>query len=212
MPDNNHRHAAFCWAVLVLLIWAGSGRAQVTEVVVGVTPNCPYGLSACWAGAYDALGRLEGVKSVARTPDAFNCTAHVYLNHKGLPPIETWSKQFAAAVEDAYVFRGVEVTVKGVVEEKDGRLRLRVAELQEAVSLEPLQQKLQWNFKKRAYRQPEPDERDAHRDLALKRKAANLASLSVEVTGPIRLTSQGAVMEVREFFVLPPEQKRRQQN
>jgi galactose oxidase len=210
MSVNKAPRDSFWLAASAFFLALTPAEAQVTEVVVGVTPNCPYGLSACWAGAYDALGRLEGVKSVARTPDAFNCTAHVHLNHQGLPHVEAWAKHFASAVDDAYTFRGVEVTIKGLVDEKDGRLTVRAPGLQEVVTLGPLQQKLQWNFKKRSFRQPEPDERDAHRDLVLKKKTAHGKAFSVEVTGPIRRTDQGVVLEVREFFVLPLERNTRQ--
>src|SRR5258705_9856684 len=45
--------------------------AQVTEVVVGITPTCPYGISACSAVANEALGQLEDVESVAKIPDSY---------------------------------------------------------------------------------------------------------------------------------------------
>ncbi len=33
-----------------IALWAERAGAQVSEVVVGITPTCPYGLVACWAG------------------------------------------------------------------------------------------------------------------------------------------------------------------
>ena len=97
-------------------------RAQVREVVVGVTPTCPYGLMACWAGAYEALVRIDGVESVEKTPNAYNCTASVRLKGNGLPDPDKWASQFKAMVDQAYGFRGVEVTVSGQLE---GRRRPR---------------------------------------------------------------------------------------
>ena len=58
------------YALLALAVWAEPAGAQVSEVVVGITPTCPYGLVACWAGAYDAVMRIEGVESV----DHSRCT------------------------------------------------------------------------------------------------------------------------------------------
>ena len=37
-------------AATAILHGAGPIRAQVTEVVVGITPHCPYGFPGCWAG------------------------------------------------------------------------------------------------------------------------------------------------------------------
>jgi hypothetical protein len=200
------RGAHLAVAGLVLALAAAPARAQVTEVVVGVTPTCPYGISACWAGAYEGLGKLEGVKSVARQPDAFNNTAHVYLKYRGLPDPAAWAKQFQdpeKGVGNAYKFRGVEVTVKGNVEEQGGKLVVRVPGLKQPLPLLPLTEKLQWNFKKAAARQPEPDERDAHQQLTAARQKAR-GTFRVEVTGPLRAAEGGPGLEVREFFALPP--------
>jgi len=193
------------FAALVLLLRAAPAGAQVKDVVVGVTPTCPYGLSACWAGAYEGLGHLEGVESVAAAPDAYNCTAHVHLKGKGLPDLDKWPEQFKAAVGDAYVFRGVEVTAKGSVSEKDGNLVLDVPGLGRPFSLAPLEHKLQWNFRKGSARQPEEDEKNAYRQLAAKSKDAKSGGLRVEVTGPLRATGKGLTLEVREFFLVTPE-------
>lgn len=43
--------------------------AAGTKVVVGLAGTCPYGIAACWGGANEALGRLEGVQSVDPIPD-----------------------------------------------------------------------------------------------------------------------------------------------
>jgi len=192
-------------SVLALILWAGPANAEVTEVVVGVTPTCPYGISACWAGAYAALGRLDGVGSVTRAPDAYNCTAHVYLKDSGLPNLEKWAEQFKSLVGGAYVFRGVEVTIKASVNEKDGGLVLQTPGITRPVTLARLQHKLQWNFKKASPRQPEQDERDAYQQLAAAKKEAKVSAFRVMVTGPLRMTDKGIVLEIREFFLVSPE-------
>ena len=183
-------------ALAALALWPAAAGAQVREVVVGVTPNCPYGIKACWAGAYEALGRLEGVRAVATSPDAYNCTATVRLEGKGLPDPVKWADQFKAAVDKAHVFRGVEVTVEGSLEKTDDGFVVRVPGIATPLRLAPLEHKLQWNFKKGAARQPEPDERDA---LAAANKYAKGEPVKVSVTGPLLKKEDRYTLEVREF-------------
>ena len=64
-------------------------------------------------------------------------------------------------MDRAYIFRGIEVTVQGVVEKADDGLAIRVPGVEVPLRLAPLRNKLQWNFKKDAARKPEPDEKDA---------------------------------------------------
>ncbi len=173
---------------------------QVHEVVVGVTPTCPYGIKACWAGAYHALGRIDGVESVATTPDAYNCTASLRLKPEAVPDPERWAARFKAIVDKAYVFRGVEVTVEGTVERAGDGLIMRVPGIAAPFELTPLRHKLQWNFKKGAARQPEPDERDAMAQLVIGTKDAGNSPFKVQVTGPFSHTDHGYSLEVREFI------------
>ena len=151
-------------AAMALLHGAGPIRAQVTEIVVGITPHCPYGFPGCWAGAKEALETLDDILIVASTPDRFNCTARVTLKHDGLPDLVKWPKQFNSMVGQAHTFRGVEVTVMASVVKKNEQLILKTPGLRQEITLEPLQNKLQWNFKKNAPRQPEPDERKRMRN------------------------------------------------
>jgi hypothetical protein len=191
------------WLALTALVaQACPTQGQVTRVDVGVTPTCPYGTDfPCWPGAKEALSELRGVRSVTSVPDSYNCTARVFLGHQGLPDVADWSTKFKNMVDRAYVFRGVEVTIHGSVESEDSKLVLRAPGLRQAVLLAPLQNKLQWNLRKNAARQPEPDERKAYRKLAAAlRKTKNL---QVELTGPIRPGENGTILEVREFFVIP---------
>jgi len=184
---------------LALALCPDPAVAQVNEVVVGVTPTCPYGIRACWAGAHDALGRIDGVQSVSTMPDAYNCTASLRLKPQTLPDPDRWEATFKSVVDKAYVFRGVELTVEGTVEKAGDGLALRVPGIPQPIALAPLSHKLQWNFKKAAARQPEPDERDAMAHLALKAKDAGDAPFRVQVTGPFKHTDHGYALEVREF-------------
>lgn len=192
------------WALAALALWPAAAGAQVREVIVGVTPNCPYGIKACWAGAYEALGRLEGVHSVATSPDAYNCTATIRVKGDGLPDPAKWADQFKAAVDKAHVFRGVEVTVAGTLEKTDDGFAVRVPGIAAPLRLAPLEHKLQWNFKKGAARQPEPDEKDAHAAIAGERKDAEEGAVKVTVTGPLVKKGDLYTLEVREFARLNP--------
>jgi galactose oxidase len=190
--------------ILVPALWAGSAKAEVNEVVVGITPNCPYGLGACWAGAYEALSRLEGVASVTTVPDNYNCTATVRLKHKGLPDPGRWVSQFKSIVGESYGFRGIELTVVGSIVRKDNHLVLQAPGVVQPITLAPLRHKLQWNFRKAAARQPEPDEQAGYDQLDAKFKEAKTGTLRVQISGPFQKTANGVSLEVREFFLLVP--------
>jgi galactose oxidase len=195
------RLALASYALLALALCAERAGAQVTEVVVGITPTCPYGLVACWAGAYDAVMRMDCVESVDKTPNAYNCTASVQLKDDSLPDPDKWAEQFKKTVDQAYGFRGVEVSISGTVEARDGVLALRVPGIDRPIELEPLRHKLQWNAAKASPRQPEPDEREAHQQLAIRAKESKVSPLKVHVTGPLTKSRDGYVLEVREVIV-----------
>lgn len=192
-------------AVLVLALGANPARAQVQEVVVGITTTCPYENAiegGCWSGAYHALLQLDGVKSVDKAANGYNCTARVYLSKDGLPDPDKWAAQFKKSVDQAYTFRGVEITASGTVSGDGNGLVLRIEGVEGPIALRALEHKLQWNSKKNAARQPEPDERDALDQLAAKIKGAKGADLKAKVTGPLVKTATGYTLEVRESISL----------
>jgi hypothetical protein len=181
-----------------------TAAAEVKEVIVGVTMTCPYENAIegnCFSGAHLALLQIEGVKSVDQRADSYNCTARVQLEKNALPDPDEWKKQFTDRVGQACLFRGIEVTVVGAVEASDGGLALRVGGIERPIKLQPLQHKLQWNARKGAARQPEPDERDAYDQLFAKKDAPGNQLSSVRVTGPLLKTETGLTVEVREFFL-----------
>lgn len=187
-----------------LLVLAGSlvGPAafgQVKDVVVGVTPTCPYGLSACWGGAREALLKLDGVAAVEAAPDKYNCTAQVRLKGNALPDVEKWKDQFQAGVGKVYEFRGVEATVEGVVRVEGDTVTIDVPGVPTPIRLAPLKNKLQWNFRKKAARQAEPEEASAFETLsAVVRQREKAATVSL--TGALGKDKAGPTLEVREFF------------
>jgi hypothetical protein len=189
--------------LLALALGAEPAEAQFREVVVGVTTTCPYENAiegSCWSGAYFALMKLEGVKAVDESANGYTCTARVYLKEMALPEPEKWAKQFKENVGQTYIFRGVEATVTGSVESHDSGPVLRVSGLDQPIALRPFEHKLQWNARKGAARQPEPDERVAYQQLATRVKDATEKGLKVVVTGPLTRTESGYDIEIREFF------------
>ena len=175
------------------------------EITVGITPTCPYGMTACWQSAAQAVAKLERVQKVASVPDAYNCTAQVWLKAgAGLPDLKKWQEHFRAMVGESYVFRGVEATLAGKLEQKKGALILQSEALAQPIRLVSLKNKMQWNFAKQRARGPEEDEQTACEQLEVAIKAAKDKPLEVRVTGPIQDSDGGTVLEVREFFTLTP--------
>jgi galactose oxidase len=195
-----------CLGLFAFFLGEGDAAAQVKDVVVGITATCPYGISACWAGAYEALTHLDGVESVDKNPDSNTSTAHIHLRSKALPDPEKLRTQFESLVGKAYLFRGVEITVEGSVKERNGDMTVELPDAKESLRLAALKTKVQWNFQKQHTRGPETEERTAFQDLISKEKETMSTKATshpvVRVTGPLKMTDRGPVMEVREFSEL----------
>ncbi len=172
--------------------------AKGTRVVVGVTPTCPYGISACWGGAYEALQRLQGVDVVRPIPNAADSTADVFLQHAGLPDLDKWPEQFTRTANGTYLFRGVEISLRGLVEERNGDLLLPGSDQRPPVILAPLQamDRIQWDHQRGSLRPMENDEQSAYQQLAARRKRMD-GEIAVTVTGPLKKTDAGFVLQVR---------------
>jgi galactose oxidase len=80
-----------------------------TRVTIGLTARCPYGLAACWAGAYEALTKLSGVEAVRPIANSDTSTADLFLRGQILPDLDRWPEEFAEWANRSYDFRGVEV-------------------------------------------------------------------------------------------------------
>jgi hypothetical protein len=172
-------------------------------VEVGVTPTCPYGISACWGGAYEALSRLHGVRLVRPLPNAQDSTAYVYLEHEGLPDLDLWPEEFAKIANGTHYFRGVEVTIPGVLDIRPlGGVVMRGSDQRPPLFLEPIEaaDKIQWDPVTAATKPLEPAEQDAYSHLLQRVKSAG-GSLSATVTGPLRKSGNEYVLEVRKFSV-----------
>jgi hypothetical protein len=170
-------------------------------VVVGVTPTCPYGISACWGGAYEALKHMRGVRLVRPIPNAQDSTAYVYLEHGGLPDLEVWPTEFANIANGTHLFRGVEVTVEGVLQLQEANtLVMQRNDLRPALLLQPIApgDKIQWDATKASPKPLDPLEEVAY--LKLHEKVTNAGGpLKAVVTGPLKEVDGQFVLEVRNF-------------
>jgi hypothetical protein len=72
-----------------------------TRVTLGLTSRCPYGLAACWGGAYQTLKTLDGVAVVKAVANAKDSTAELFLSTNGLPNLDVWQRQFSAMAKHA---------------------------------------------------------------------------------------------------------------
>jgi len=160
-----------------------------TRVTVGLTAQCPYGLAACWGGAYEALTGLSGVAAVRPYADAAESTAEVFLGHDGLPDLDAWPEQLARSANGSYAFRGVELTVGGDVV-RDGDHLALVAEHRPPIALRPLEQVLAWDLTARRPRAATAEERAAFGHLA--------DGDTAQITGTLTKSGESWSLAVRE--------------
>ena len=174
--------------------------AKGTAVVLGITGTCPYGIGSCWGGAYEALRRLEGVDLVSPVPNTDDSTAEVFLKDERLPALDQWDEQFRRIVNGTYEIRGVEVTLRGVIEHRDGKLFLARTERRPSVQLAPLpaRDKIQWNHSMRERKPLEGDEALAYKKLAAMSTALPYGQ-QVTITGPLKQIGADYELNVRLF-------------
>ena len=179
-------------------------REKQPPIVVGVTPTCPYGISSCWGGAYLALGKMQGVRLVRPVPNAEDSTGSVYLKHDGLPDLDVWPAQFGHIANGTHIFRGVEMTVEGVLQSHSGdNLIIDGDDMRPPLALQPITaaDKIQWDFTKGAVKPLEPGEQEAYTRL-LEEVVKSGGSLNASVTGPLKKSGTAYVLEVRQFNVV----------
>jgi len=200
-PVSAHVSPRDAFALRAVVRDAASG----TRVVVGIMGVCPYGIAACWGGANEVLRSLEGVRYVDPIPDGDTSTATVYLEDGRLPALSHWNDQFRRMVRETYVLRGIEVTLEGTLEERDGVLVLAGEDGRPPVELTPLGpgQKIQWDRAAAAPEALEPAEATAYGTLTRSGRGADAQQLAV--TGPLSQTEAGYRLQVRlvEFLRSP---------
>jgi len=179
-------------------------------VVIGITPICPYGLSACWAGAYDGLNRMRDIDVVSPMANQDHSLAFVYLGHDGLPDIDAWRKEFAQTVNSSYKVRGIEMTLSGAVSVRkdDGKEQVVLAGTgtRPQVLLAPFREgsQIKWDIATGAPKPVDEAEAGAYGRL-LKALVGRPKEVPVKVTGTLqRWIGLIAVfsLDVRKFEVL----------
>lgn len=174
-----------------------AATAKGTAITVGITGTCPYGIGACWGGAYEALKRLDEVELVAPIPNPEDSTAEVYLRRTGLPPLDTWDEQFSRIVNGTYELRGVELTLRGSIDARGDELFLVGAGQRSAVRLVSLapEDKIQWNHAARMRKPLESDEAGAHTRL-LDAHHRGLRNRAITITGPLTRSGGGQTYDL----------------
>jgi hypothetical protein len=175
--------------------------ASGTHAVIGLTSTCPYGLGACWGGAFDALVKLDGVSAVRPIANAEDSTADVYLHGDTLPDVDRWAEQIARVANGSYDFRGVEVSVKASVRAQNGGLGLTGPSIDKPVVLAPLDQveKVQFDRPTARAKVATVDELAAYQRLLARYQDAGTPDLSARITGPLRQAAAGWTLHVRDF-------------
>ena len=178
-----------------------TSQATGTRVVIGLTSRCPYGLGACWGGAYEALQQLDGIAAVRPVANAEDSTAEVYLHGDTLPDLVRWAQQLAQVANGSYDFRGVEVSVKASVNAQNGRFALTSRSIAKPVVLAPLEQieKVQFERSTGTAKPALAEEQSAYDRLVAGYRNAGTADLPARVTGPLRETNTAWTIYVRTF-------------
>jgi hypothetical protein len=176
--------------------------ASGTQVTVGITGTCPYGIGSCWGGAYEALSRLQDVAFVSPVPDTDDSTAEVFLEDERLPQLNRWEEQFRAIANGTYDLRGVEVTLRGAIQRQNGGMVLASRGNRPVVQLNRLEwnEKIQWNHLNRERKPLDVSEASAYDTL----EAATSESSrhhEVAITGPLKQIGNRYEVHVR-FFTL----------
>jgi hypothetical protein len=175
--------------------------ASGTHVVIGLTSKCPYGLGACWGGAFDALVKLDGVSAVRPIANAADSTADVYLHGDTLPDVGRWVEQIASVANGSYDFRGVEVSIRASVRAQNGGFNLVNSAIHEPITLAPLGivEKIQFDRSAGTAKPAVAEEHSAYERLVARYWDAGAADLPVRVTGPLRQMDAGWTLHVRDF-------------
>jgi galactose oxidase len=157
-----------------------------TRVTVGLTSRCPYGLAACWGGAYQTLKILDGVAVVKAVANAKDSTAEVFLSTNGLPNLDIWRRKFSAMAKGSYDFRGIEVALDGAVTVQGDHLIFSGPSSTWSVKLEPLGEtaKVQWDWATKAAAAPTVDETAAYQRLVERARAAG-GQTRAQISGPL---------------------------
>ena len=176
-------------------------------VVIGLTPVCPYGLGACWAGAHDALQQLSDVQIVRPVPDQNDALAFVYLQQDVLPDINQWRSEFEQFANKDYHVRGIEMTISSVVTKQQSgaseQLTLAGTSTRPQLTLAPFKEtsQLKWDMRTEALRPIVAADAKAYERLWAT-LANHPTGVIVQVTGTLQKLGAGAfTLDVRHFEI-----------
>ena len=176
-------------------------------VDIGITPLCPYGLGACWAGAHDALQKLSDVQAVQPVSNQEDSLASVYLRQDILPDIDVWRSEFAKVIHGGYIMRGIEITVSGkLIKRQSGaqeQITMASTSTRPQLVLAPFQpaSQLKWDMAAKATRPITNTEAEAYHRLSATLTEQS-TGVMMQVTGTLQKHGAGDFsLDVREFEV-----------
>jgi hypothetical protein len=175
-------------------------KASGTHAVLGLTSQCPYGLGACWGGAYEALKKLDGVNLVRPIANAEDSTADVWLVGDIVPDVHRWKEQIAHSANGSYHLRGVEISITASLLTDNGALFASSPHLTSRLPLRPLGgiPKVQYDRTTKHARPASAADLDAYERL-LAQAQSGASMPSVRVTGPLVHDVDGWALHVRGF-------------
>jgi hypothetical protein len=175
-------------------------KASGTHAVLGLTSQCPYGLGACWGGAYEALKKLQGVSLVRPIANNSDSTADVWLVGDIVPDIHQWKEQIAHSANGSYHLRGVEISVTASVLTDNGNLIATGPHFTSPLPLRPLEStpKVQYDRAVKRGRPASAAELSAYERL-LAQAQSGPTMTPIRVTGPLIHEAGGWVLHLRDF-------------
>jgi galactose oxidase len=173
-------------------------------VIVGLTPTCPYGLGACWGGAYEALDNIKDIKTVLPRPNADISAAFVYLHDDILPDINVWRKELFEVDGGTYTLRGIEITLTGVVNNNGSKLTLSGTSTRPEVVLNQFKadSKLDWDNVAKVPKPLTKEETSAYYRL-YQTVVSQPEGLSMQVTGRLQMDENNKYSLDVKGFVEP---------
>ncbi|KAF7925190.1 hypothetical protein BELL_0518g00010 [Botrytis elliptica] len=173
-------------------------------VIVGLTPTCPYGLGACWGGAYEALNNITDIKTVLPRPNATISVAFVYLHDDILPDINVWRKELFEVDGGTYNMRGIEMTLTGVVTKNGTKLTLAGTSTRSEVVLNQFLagSKLEWDNVAKVPKPLTREEASAYTRL-YQTVVSHPEGLSLQVTGRLQMDENNKYSLDVKGFVEP---------
>jgi galactose oxidase len=172
-------------------------------VVIGLTPLCPYGLGPCWGGAHEALQHISDVDLVRPLPNKEDSLAFVYTEHDILPDPDVWRSEFQKLAGGAYTWRGIEMSLSGVVTSTGTKLTLAGNDTRPELVLARFKQssKIEWDLNTSSLKSMSDDEAGAYAHLAA--AVAQHPGMPVKVTGTLQKLGDGEFsLDVKGFEVI----------